>query len=157
MYTYILAHIYIYVYTYTYMYIYVYICTYICIYIYIYIERETHTVHSHLPHQELFLLGREFQVSLFAGVWTQPSAGLSLATSSTACSVPAQPVTIVNNDSAAHTRMPSYKHTHSAQSLAISSSGENSKPRSLRESGLSPLPALCLPRTALSALSLHSQ
>ena len=59
-----------------------------------------------LPRHELFLLGREFQAKLCPGVWTEPSAGPTFEPSSTACSVPVQPVTIINNTSAAHTRMP---------------------------------------------------
>jgi len=45
--------------------------------------------------------------------------------------------------------------TYGAKSF--SSSGESSKPCSLRESRLNFLPALCWPRAALSAVSLHSQ
>ena len=36
------------------------------------------------PRHELFLLGREFQTKLCPGVWAEPSASLSLATSITA-------------------------------------------------------------------------
>jgi len=50
-----------------------------------------------LPRHKLFLLGREFQAKLCPGVCTE-------------CSLPAP--------RAAHTRLPSCKHTHSAQALA---------------------------------------
>ena len=55
------------------------------------------------PFQELFVPVREIQALFGAGVWTQPSAGSFLAMSGFDFSVTAQPLTIVNNDSVAHT------------------------------------------------------
>jgi len=80
--------------------------------------KHTHSVQT-LTAPRAFLPRERTRSLFFAGVWTQLSASLPLATSSTACNVPVQPVTIVNNEGVAYTRMPSCKHTHSAQSLTV--------------------------------------